>query len=509
MFADTGERVQDLMERAQAAQQSSNYDEASADYREIIKLKPGWAPAEFNLGMMYFLQKNYPDALDLFNVSLQHQQPVMAAYLFRGIAYFNTGQNERALKSLLKYQELRPNDTQIHTFLAGVYFSLGDYGHAASSYLRQIELTPAEGGNYYHLGECYLSLAREQIKRLNESPHGKYFVWLIAAEAHGRDGGPAAAETYITKAVALDPKSPEAFIAQGQIRLSSRAASEARQSFAEALKRGPTNCRAAEGMVESDVALGDMDQAIASLTGARGPASLCRGYLLVPNLGLSAQEYSQRINALGESPKSTTSKKFVELEIDSWEHRNVGTSGDLRCESSLSYNAHKVDPLLSRASCLEEQGKMREATEGALELATREISDPSVAYRLFGLYMRLSQRSIAKLAELSADSAYITFMNAQVLEQQGKLQEAEAEYGKAISQPDAGPEVLVAYARLLCTESRLNEAIPILNHALKIDPLDQSANALLGEVYFEQNRSDAAIRPLQVAVRLAPGEDQS
>jgi predicted Zn-dependent protease len=152
---------------------------------------------------------------------------------------------------------------------------------------------------------------------------------------------------------------------------------------------------------------------------------------------------------------------------------------------------------------------MREATEGALELATREISDPSVAYRLFGLYMRLSQRSIAKLAELSADSAYITFMNAQVLEQQGKLQEAEAEYGKAISQPDAGPEVLVAYARLLCTESRLNEAIPILNHALKIDPLDQSANALLGEVYFEQNRSDAAIRPLQVAVRLAPGEDQS
>ncbi len=35
-------------------------------YKEVIKLKRGWAPAEFNLGMMYFLNKNYPDAPHAF-----------------------------------------------------------------------------------------------------------------------------------------------------------------------------------------------------------------------------------------------------------------------------------------------------------------------------------------------------------------------------------------------------------------------------------------------------------
>lgn len=509
LFAGTDDRLQDLMNRAQAAQQASNYDEASAAYREILKLRPGWAPAEFNLGMMYFLEKNYPVALNFFNSSLQHDQPVVAAYLFRGISYFNTGQNEKALKSLIKYRELQPNDEHIHLFLAGTYFSLGDYGPAIASYLRQIALTPADESLYYRLGECYLSLAREELKRLNETEHGKYFVWLIAAEAHAREGGYPAAAPFITKALKLDSASPEAFIIQGQLQLSGHLASEARESFSEAWKRDPKSCRAVEGMFESELALGDTDQAVAFLTKATDIGGMCLGDPLVPNLGLSADDYTQRINSLRESSNSTTSRKLVQLEIDRLERARTGLPGAQVCGSGVSATAHDVDFTLSRARCLEGQGNLREASQTVLAIAGREQIDPGVIYRLFRLYMRFSQQSVAKLSELSPDSAYLTFMNAQVMEQQGKPQQAESEYLKAISRPDAGPEVLVAYARFVCTQNRLDEAIPFLNKALQLNPLDQSANALLGQIYFEQNRSEAAVKPLQTAVRLAPGEDQS
>ncbi len=100
-------------------------------------------------------------------------------------------------------------------------------------------------------------------------------------------------------------------------------------------------------------------------------------------------------------------------------------------------------------------------------------------------------------------------MNAQVSEQQGNAQQAEQEYLRAISAPDASAEVLVAYARFICTQNRFDEAIPLLNKALALDPLDRSANALLGKIYLEQDQSEASIKPLQIAVRLLPGEDQS
>ena len=60
-------RIQLLTEKAQAAQRSENTEEAIKAYEEILRIRPHWAPAELNLGVMYHLEKKrpgrYPDSL--------------------------------------------------------------------------------------------------------------------------------------------------------------------------------------------------------------------------------------------------------------------------------------------------------------------------------------------------------------------------------------------------------------------------------------------------------------
>ena len=56
-------RIQVLTEKAQAAQRSEDTEEAIRAYEEILRIRPHWAPAELNLGVMYHLKKRYLDAI--------------------------------------------------------------------------------------------------------------------------------------------------------------------------------------------------------------------------------------------------------------------------------------------------------------------------------------------------------------------------------------------------------------------------------------------------------------
>ncbi len=301
------------------------------------------------------------------------------------------------MKSLLKYQELRPNDPQIDTFLAGTYFSLGDYGHAALNYLRQTEVTPGEASNYYRLGESYLCLAKEKLNKLNESPQGKYFVWLIAAEAHGRDRGYAAAAPFLEKAIHLDAGSAEAFLVRGEIYLGNHSASEAKQSFAQALKNDSASCRAREGLFESELALGDMDQAAMTLTASSEAAHPCRSGLLVPYAGLSPDDYSQRINDLRERSRGRGANNSLILAVARLDQDRADTRGESYCGSVSSTKAHDVESVVNRADCLESQGALRQASQQLLGLDAREHLDPDIAYRQFGLYLRFLSRALLSL----------------------------------------------------------------------------------------------------------------
>ena len=179
------------MKRAKEDQIAGKMAGAIAAYSNVLRIRPTWGPAEFNLGLVYHQQKRYQDSVPLFIRALRHDPSLESAWLFRGIGEFNLGYTRRALDSLQRFVRVRPADPQGRFFLAGVHFALEDYANAALEYIEQLRTTPDRDKVLYQLGECYLALARKQAKRLADAPDGKRYLSLIDEEGRGEKKKPA------------------------------------------------------------------------------------------------------------------------------------------------------------------------------------------------------------------------------------------------------------------------------------------------------------------------------
>jgi serine/threonine-protein kinase len=91
-----------------------------------------------------------------------------------------------------------------------------------------------------------------------------------------------------------------------------------------------------------------------------------------------------------------------------------------------------------------------------------------------------------------------------VLRLQGKLDEAEAEYRKAI---DLDPKHAAAHYNLghaLCKQGKLDQAITECRKAIDLDPKDADAHCILGNVRSAQGKLDEAVAEYHKAIALDP-----
>ena len=57
----------------------------------FFRIRPGWASAELNLGLVYHSRGDYDKAIRQLTSALQHNASLDSALLFRGAAYSRTG----------------------------------------------------------------------------------------------------------------------------------------------------------------------------------------------------------------------------------------------------------------------------------------------------------------------------------------------------------------------------------------------------------------------------------
>ena len=194
----------------------------------------------FSKANQLFKDGKFRKAMTEYELTLKYNPEMIQAYRFLGESYkslykvgVDTPENQevaaKALEAFNKAYEAEPDNKEIIFSLGDMYDKLKNFEEAEKLYLRILELEPGNMGNYYVVAEFYKRYAAENeelrekaesmyLRRIEldpENPQGyaylaNYFENLApSAEVYDQ------AAEYWDMRIALDPESPEAWLAKG------------------------------------------------------------------------------------------------------------------------------------------------------------------------------------------------------------------------------------------------------------------------------------------------------
>src|SRR3954469_15868810 len=164
--ADSAQELRRLVQQAQRAEQQNQLDDAISLYQQILRIRPGWASAELNLGLVYHSHADYPNAIRVLSQALQHAPELHSARLFRGASLYHTGRFQDAVHDLNEYLRHQPDDPDALALLANAYVSAGDPGQAAVAWAALARVS-RDAAAYFQLSESFVEFGRRVLGRLS------------------------------------------------------------------------------------------------------------------------------------------------------------------------------------------------------------------------------------------------------------------------------------------------------------------------------------------------------
>ena len=164
-----------------------------------------------------------------------------------------------------------------------------------------------------------------------------------------------------------------------------------------------------------------------------------------------------------------------------------------------AWKRHSTDCRIS-STCTDE----RDAEPGFDPAAT-----PAAAYAAFQRAKRLAESSFGKLLKLAPQSPLAAQAGAHLWEQNGKLEQADQQYQRAVELSRRDAVYLVDYAKFLAKQSQFDRSVALLQEALRSEPSSPVILALLGEMLVMKGEPAAALPHLKSALASRPGDEQT
>ncbi|RAL25629.1 hypothetical protein DL897_06000 [Thermoflavimicrobium daqui] len=117
-----------------------------------------------------------------------------------------------------------------------------------------------------------------------------------------------------------------------------------------------------------------------------------------------------------------------------------------------------------------------------------------------------SQQVIESALQINPYSGEIQLFLAQVLEMQGKDEEARTVYLNLLDEHSYMSEAYREFGRFLIVQGSISLAQSILLRGLELNPKDALAHTLLAEIYLQKDRRAQAVLHLEIAKRFHQGQ---
>lgn len=158
----------------QISYDAGNYVGALAAYQEASRLRPDFADAHFNQGVILFRLQRYELATAAFERAISCDDRQSKFYIQCGNAFSERGLFARALEMYRQALQLAPGNTRVCELLGDTYYDLKQYPNAVTAYKQALGLSAHE------------TVKRLQASRGNRPEEARLYMNLGLALKHGQ-----------------------------------------------------------------------------------------------------------------------------------------------------------------------------------------------------------------------------------------------------------------------------------------------------------------------------------
>lgn len=173
--------------RAVALQQAGSLREAADQYRAVIKLKPDYAEAHANLGVVLSRLGDYAGAVASYEAALRLKPELKPILLNLGIAHYRAGRPEPAVNALRQFLTAYPQHLQARQLLGISLVEVGQNAEGLALLEATLNEAPRDAAVLYSIGLAHLRLNKPGVlatlEKLAAFPEGLPALRLLQGQA--------------------------------------------------------------------------------------------------------------------------------------------------------------------------------------------------------------------------------------------------------------------------------------------------------------------------------------
>jgi tetratricopeptide (TPR) repeat protein len=309
-------QTQALYQQGERALLERRYGDAAQAYERLQQLQPGVAEVHARLGLIYFQQGRFAEAVAPLRRALKLNAALPNIDSLLAMSLSEIGRHDEALPGLEKAFHQQSTDSALRRMaglhLQRAYTDLGRDSHAVTVALELSKLYPDDPEVLYHTGRLFGNYAYLQMIKLARIAPDSVWLHQAAGEANESQGLLDDAIKEYRQVLAASPKRPgihfrigRALLARSvQAKGDAEAEAAALSEFEQELQIDPSNANAAYEIGEMHRKSGHLDRAIDSFR--KAVASYPEFEEALVGLGRTLVATGQSGSALSHLQKATS-----------------------------------------------------------------------------------------------------------------------------------------------------------------------------------------------------------
>jgi tetratricopeptide (TPR) repeat protein len=251
----SSDEVERYAKQGQRALTEGNYLEAEKDFEKLRDLEPGMAEVHANLGLIYFEERKFDQAVPALRQALKLKPGLVKSEDLLAMSLSESGHSKEALPGLEKAFR-RSSDAESKRMsgleLEHAYTGLKRDREAVQVALELNRLYPNDAEILYQTGKIYGNFAFVTMERLSQVAPTSVWRHLAAAEAHESQGSYTQAIQEYREVLRIEPNRPGVHFRIGRSLMGEYSQNQspddllsAQKEFEQELQTDPDNANAA------------------------------------------------------------------------------------------------------------------------------------------------------------------------------------------------------------------------------------------------------------------------